>query len=194
MENLLTDMTPDQRVALEQYLLVDEDYNPPSFKELSKRMLECGYQVSDSTLQRWSKKFEFEKYLKQQIDALVLADEERSKEIAAAAGDENFKRTLLSLEDNAELTHGAYKGLKVYLKQVNDKVARNEKVTQDEVKILIKIYAIASARDDKLLDRKTYLAGVERLTKSDLLAQLSNTDIDMEESIDVDIDVEIDDE
>lgn len=191
MAKLITEMSDAQKVALELYLKVDDDYKPSSYAKLSSEMLACGFQASSSTLQRWAKECDFEYYLNQHINALILADDKRSKDLDTAAGQENFKRTLLSLEDNAELTSGSYKGLKLLLQQILEDANSGKKISKEDAKLLIQIYSISSARDDKLLDRKTYLAGVERLTKADLLSQFSKMNVSVEELEEEALDAEI---
>ena len=190
----LTEFTDAQKVALELYLKVDEDYKPPSFTQLSKDLFECAFNASSSTLQRWAKSCDFEEYLKQHINALILADDKNNADLDTAAGEENFKRTLLSLADNNELVNASFSGLKKYMKQVLEK----ESMSKDEAKLFVQIYSISSGRDDKLLDRKTFLDATDKLTKADLMKELAGTSIDVEEIIKnkddaLDADLEIED-
>ena len=188
----VTEMSEAQQKALEFYLDVDDEYRAPSFSEIEKRLKDAGLKGSSSSIQRWSKECDFEAYLEQKVNALIAADEEKGKELAKAAGDENFKRTLLSLEENAELTSGSYNGLKLVLQQILESAGSGRKISKDDAKLLVQIYSISSARDDKILDRQAAMAAVDKMSKSDLLKQFAAVDVDIEALVDEDItDVEI---
>lgn len=189
---LITEMTPAQEKALEIYLDVDVDYNPPTFKELSKRVIEAGFSGSDSTVQRWSKICDFESHLNRHINALTLASKEDYENLEKEAGAENLKKTLTTLEENAELLHGSYEILKMLVSQITKKAQSGRPITKDDAKLMIQLYNITSSRDDKLLDRQANLSAIDKITKSELLKQFAGTDIDLEQlSHDNTIDVEI---
>ncbi|MGE4396067.1 MAG: hypothetical protein AB7D34_01280 [Sulfurimonas sp.] len=192
---ILTEMTEAQRAALELYLEVDTDYRAPSFSVIAERLEKKGFSSSKSTVQRWSKECDFEAYLERHVNALIAVDEQNNKDLREAAGDENFKRTLLSLEDNSELTSGSYKGLKLVLQQILKSAESGRNISEKDAKLLIQIYSISSARDDKLLDRQAALTAVDRLTKADLLKQFAGTGVDLEALSEGEefTDVEIDD-
>lgn len=192
---LLTDFTPEQRKALELYLVVDADYKAPSFMQLSSDLLEAGVKVSSSTLQRWSKECNFAKYLEQHVNALVLADEQNNKDLQSAASDKNIKKTLMTLEENAELLHGSHAVLVLLVEQISNRAKAGGKVSKDDAKLMIQLYNITSAREDRLHDRQAALNAVDKITKADLLKQFAGTGVDIEQlAKDADVvDVEIED-
>ena len=187
-----TEFTDAQKKALELYLHVDSDYKAPSFVQLSVDMVNAGFSASSSTLQRWAKSCDFEAYLEQHINALVASDEEKSKALQAAAGEMNYKKTLMTLEENAELLHGSHAVLKLLVEQISFRAKSGRAITKDDAKLMIQLYNITSAREDRLHDRQAGLDAVDKITKADLLKQFAGTGIDIEQLANDDaIDIEI---
>jgi len=188
---LITEMTEAQRAALEIYLDVDDDYQPPSFASISEQLAKRGLKGSKSTVQRWSKEFDFENHLNRHVNALVLADKEDYENLEREAGAENLKRTLMTLEENAELLHGSHNILKLLIGQITKRAEAGKFITKDDAKLMIQLYNITSAREDRLHDRQAGLDAVDKITKSDLLTQFSQVGIDIEEISNNTIDVEV---
>lgn len=177
---LLTEMTEAQRAALEIYLEVDADYKAPPFSVIAERLNERGFASSKSSVQRWSKECDFEDYLERHINALVLADEEKNRELLDAAGAENLKKTLMTLEENAELLHGSHGVLKLLVEQVSGRARAGRHISKDDAKLMIQLYNITSAREDRLHDRQAALGAIDKLTKAELLKQFAGTSVDIE--------------
>jgi len=189
---LITEMSEAQRKALEIYLDVDAAYNPPTFKELSYRLIAAGFSGSDSTVQRWSKMCDFESHLNRHINALMLASKEDYENLEKEAGAENLKKTLMTLEENAELLHGSHGVLKMLVEQIEKRAESGKPITKDDAKLMIQLYNITSSREDRLHDRQAGLDAVDKITKSELLKQFAGTSIDLEQLSQANtIDVEI---
>lgn len=187
---LLTKMSGAQQKALEFYLEVDEEYKPPSFSDISQRLIAAGYSGSKSTVQRWSKECNFEHHLNRHVNALMLSDKNDYDRLEKEAGAENLKRTLMTLEENAELLHGSHAVLKLLVDQIMERAAGGRAITKDDAKLMIQLYNITSAREDRLHDRQAGLDAVDKITKTELLKQFASVDVDIEElaeTIDVDI-------
>lgn len=177
----LTEMNEAQRAALKIYLDVDSDYKAPSFSVIAESLAEEGIKSSSSSVQRWSKECDFEAYLERHINALIIADEERNRELQELAGEENLKKTLMTLEENAELLHGSHEILKLLIKQISNKAKAKKDISKDDAKLMIQLYNITSAREDRLHDRQAGLDAVDKITKTDLLKQFAGTGVDIEQ-------------
>lgn len=191
---LITDMNEAQTKALGLYLEVDSDYNPPSYELIAQLLLASGFSGSSSTVQRWAKKFDFEHHLNRHINALVLADKNNYESLENEAGAENLKRTLMTLEENAELLHGSHQILLSLVAQIQEKVKNKIPLSKDDSKIMLQLYSVTSAREDRLHDRQAGLDAVDRITKTDLLKSFALSGIDLEKLNDgVVVDLEIED-
>ena len=190
----LNEASEAQKKALEIFLEVDDDYRAPSFVFIAQKLKELGYKASQSSVQRWSKEFGFEFYLQNHVNSLMLADKEKAQNMQTAAGEENLKRTLMTLEENAELLHGSHKILKLAIEEINAKYDKTNKISKDDVKIMLQLYKVTSEREDRLHDRQAGLEAIDKIGKNDLLKVLAQTGVDIEElqaeAIDVDIEVE----
>jgi len=179
---LLTEFSEAQKKALELYLEVDEEYRPPSFTHIAKKLNELGYVGSSSSVQRWSKICDFESYLNRHVNALVLADKEDYKKLEKEAGAENLKKTLMTLEENAELLHGSHGVLKLLVEQIEARAKSGKAISKDDAKLMIQLYNITSTREDRLHDRQAGLDAVDKITKADLLKKFASTGIEFESS------------
>jgi len=146
---LLTKMSEAQKEALELYLQVDDEYNPPSFNSISIMLQKKGFKGSKSTVQRWSKECDFETHLNRHINALMLADKENYENLEKEAGSENLKKTLMTLEENAELLHGSHAVLKMLVQQITDRAKDGRSISKDDAKLMIQLYNITSAREER---------------------------------------------
>lgn len=188
---LITQMSEAQIAALELYLEVDEEYKPPAFSVISERLQKKGFKGSKSTVQRWSKECDFETYLNRHVNALILADKDDYERLEKEAGKENLKKTLMTLEENAELLHGSHAVLKILVEQIMTRANAGRSITKDDAKLMIQLYNITSAREDRLHDRQAALDGVDKITKAELLKQFASTGIDLEQiSNTIDVEVE----
>lgn len=177
---LITEFTEAQKAALDIYLDVDAEYKPPSFTLMSQILLTKGHSVSSSTLQRWSKKLDFETHLNRHINALTLASKEDYENLEKEAGAKNLKKTLMTLEENAELLHGSHSVLVLLVQQILDRQKKGFPISKDDAKLMIQLYNITSAREDRLHDRQANLDAVDKITKTELLKQFASTGIDIE--------------
>ena len=192
METLITEMSAAQRAALDIYLDVDHDYAPPSFSVISERLTQAGFTASKSTVQRWSKEFKFETHLNRHVNALVLSDKDDYERLEKEAGAENLKKTLMTLEENAELLHGSHGVLKLLVSQISVKAKANKPITDKDAKLMLQLYSITSAREDRLHDRQAGLDAVDKITKAELLKQFAGTNINLEKMADDEVtDVEV---
>jgi len=176
-------LTPEQAAALELYLMVEaeNDYKPISYPKISTALEAKGMKVSKSTIGRWALEFDFQSRLEDHINALVISDAQYRKDLSKAAGDENVKKTLMTMEENAELLHKSHDLLNKVLDGISKKHTEKQFVSLDDAKLVLSIYKETAGREDRLHDRQAALRSAELISKSDLLERFTEVELDLED-------------
>jgi len=179
----IDELTPEQAAALELYLMVEaeNDYKPMSYPQISNALAAKKMIVSKSTIGRWALEFDFKSRLDDHINALVTANEQYRKELSAAAGEENVKKTLMTMEENAELLHKSHDLLNKVLDGISEKHTRKQFVSLDDAKLVLSIYKETAGREDRLHDRQAALRSAELIGKADLLKNFTEVELDLED-------------
>ena len=175
------EMTPIQKRALELYCEsanIYTDYKPMTFTELSEKLEKENMPVGKSTLQRWSKKFDFKSYLDlhlQQITIADASDKQQRKALSVAV-----EKKLVDVKRHNELTAGFCEIMEEFIQQVLEDKGKGRRISNDVMKIAITGYGITGGREDKMLDRIAN-AGTEKLSSAELLEQHNMIELEIEE-------------
>ena len=195
----IDEFTPQQKATLDLYLMVEaeNEYKPMSYTKISAALKLQGIEVGKSTIGRWAANLDFEERLNDHINALVAVDADQRKDLAAAAGDQNAKQTLMTLAENNELLHKSHQLLNHVLDGISDKHVAKGFVTHDDAKLVLSIYKETAGREDRLHDRQAALRSAELIGKADLLKQFGDLDLDIEDAAvieELEMDIELDEE
>jgi hypothetical protein len=179
--NAPLEMTPVQKRALEIYCEsanIYTDYKPMTFTELSEKLEKENMPVGKSTLQRWSKKFDFKSYLDlhlQQITIADASDKQQRKALSVAV-----EKKLVDVKRNNELTAGFCEIMEEFIQQVLEDNEKGKRISNDVMKIAITGYGITGGREDKMLDRIAN-AGADKITSAEMLEQHKAIEIEIED-------------
>ncbi|MCK5111045.1 MAG: hypothetical protein KAQ94_05940 [Arcobacteraceae bacterium] len=175
------EMTPPQARALEIYCesaTIENEYKPATFKEIEEKLKEEQMQGSNSAIQRWSKKFNFEGILQAQIQIVVINDEDKTTEHKAL--DVVVKKKLDALQVNNELTDDCYEIMGLFVKQVVNNYDNTNIIKRDDIKIIKDIATFTGGREDKLLDRIAESGG-DKMTSEQQMEEFNDIVLDIEE-------------
>lgn len=179
--NLEFEMTQAQARALQIYCdsaNIHNDYKAKTFEEIATQLKREGYKASSSSVQRWSKKFQFEEHLQIQIQSSLITDKDKKAEHNAITRDVTKK--LVDIQRNNELTADCYELMELFTKQVADTYDRTGNIKRDDIKIVKDIAVFTGGREDKLLDRLANTQD-EKLSSADMLEQFDTIDVEIEE-------------
>ena len=180
IKNTPSDMSPLQKRALELYCesaTMFTDYKPFTFAKLVEALEKEGLKASSSSLQRWSKKYNFDEYLKFQIQAVMIADQENP--INEKALTVSVEKNLVDIKRNNELTADCYELMELFAKQVADNFDKHQVIKRDDIKIIKDIAVFTGGREDKLLDRIAE-KGTEKLSSEEMMKEFDAIDVDIE--------------
>ena len=179
--NTPTDMTPLQKRALEIYCNsanIYNDYKAISFQELSEKLEKEKTPVGKSTLQRWSKKFDFKSYLDFQIQQTMIVDVDSTVQKRAISV--AVEKKLVDVQRNGELSADFYEIMENYVNQVKDDFANGKRISAEAMKFAITGATMTTGREDKLLDRIAN-AGTDKTSSAEMLEQHKLIELDIEE-------------
>ena len=157
----------------------ENDFKALSFEKLRVALKAEGFEVGSSTLARWSEKYAFKSQLQCKILACVSSSDEAGV-VTGSGLDAAVKKTLVTVEKNTELIGDSFDILTEYMAQLKIKVQKKIPITNDEAKIVGSIYAMTSAREDKMLDRLTNAGRDGGLTAEEAFEAMSITDVEIE--------------
>jgi hypothetical protein len=149
-----------------------------SFTELSEKLKKEKIQVSKSTLQRWSTRFEFKQYLDLHLQQTMIADVGDKKQREALTI--GVKKKLVDVQRNNELTAGFCEIMEEFIYQVLNDKANGKRISSDIMKIAITGYGVTGGREDKLLDRISN-AGGDKMNSDEILEQHNQIELEMED-------------
>lgn len=176
-------LTSDQQAALEIYLDLDEDYKPPKIAAIVDRLAAINIKSSKSSVHRWinDEALGFKEHLRRTVNTLVAQDEKANQELMEAAGKANVKRTMMTLEENAELVNLGKDILLIKMQMIMAKYEKTAVLSMDDARFAKEVYTITAGREDKLHDRQAGLMAATLLSKDDVLKQLQNTAVEIED-------------
>lgn len=190
--------TPAQQRAREVFLnsaTLENDFTPMSEKKLAEFLEADGIMTSASSIGRWKTKFKWKEQLQQQI-ALAFVDDEKIKEtVRSSALSEVVHKTTVDIKRNEVLMSSAYQALEHVMQKINEKIANNQGLRQDDIDNALKVFALAGGRADKMLDRLSNQPP-EAISSEEVLERLIGTTLkveDEDEVIEITIDGEEDD-
>lgn len=161
-------MTQAQARALEIYLdtaCLENDFTPATFKEIENILSLDDLKGSKSTIQRWSKDFDFESQLRAKMNQIIISSS--GQELQTQAQTEVLKKDVVDVTRNEALTSDCYNILESFVDQVKKDFTKNERISQDNVKIVKDIAVLTTNRTDKMLDRIAEFGNDENKLKSD---------------------------
>lgn len=179
--NTPVDMTPIQKRALTIYCesaTLFNDYKPMTYEQVAKELEKENLKTSASSIHRWSKKYNFEEYLQFQIQALMIADEDKSHEQKAITL--SVKRNLVDITRNNELTADCYELMELFTKQVAENYDTHGSIKRDDIKIIKDIAVFTGGREDKLLDRLAG-QGSEKLSSEEIQKEFNEIEVEIED-------------
>ena len=174
-------MTPEQSRALTAYCdsaTIFNDYKPKTFEELSKLLKQEGIQVSSSTLQRWSKQFNWKDHLKVQLQTVMVED--KDKTIQQQALRSMVKSKLVDVKRNGELSAKFYDIMEAYVEQVKEDYENGKRISAETMKFAIAGATMTTGREDKLLDRIANSSG-HKVSSDEILKRHQEIVLDIEE-------------
>lgn len=154
MSEKIKQMTPAQARALEIYLdsaTLENDFSPATFEQIENLLKLENLKGSKSTIQRWSKEFNFEAALKAKMNQIVLVSS--GQELQTQAQEESIKKDTVDVIRNQRLISDSYEIMELFVKQVKKTYDETKKISQDNVKIVKDIATLTTNREDKMLDR-----------------------------------------
>jgi len=190
--------TPAQQRAREVFLnsaTLENDFTPMSEKKLAEFLEADGIMTSASSIGRWKTKFKWKEQLQQQIALAFVEDEKIKETVRASALSEVVHKTTVDIKRNEVLMSSAYQALEHVMQKINEKIANNQGLRQDDIDNALKVFALAGGRADKMLDRLSNQPP-EAISSEEVLARLIGTTLkveDEDEIIEITIDGEEDD-
>ena len=190
--------TPAQQRAREVFLnsaTLENDFTPMSEKKLAEFLEADGIMTSASSIGRWKTKFKWKEQLQQQIALAFVEDEKIKETVRASALSEVVHKTTVDIKRNEVLMPSAYQALEHVMQKINEKIANNQGLRQDDIDNALKVFALAGGRADKMLDRLSNQPP-EAISSEEVLARLIGTTLkveDEDEIIEITIDGEEDD-
>lgn len=190
--------TPAQQRAREVFLnsaTIENDFTPMSEKKLSEFLEADGIMTSASSIGRWKTKFKWKEQLQQQIALAFVEDEKIKETVRASALSEVVHKTTVDIQRNEVLMSSAYQALEHVMQKINEKIANNQGLRQDDIDNALKVFALAGGRADKMLDRLSNQPP-EAISSEEVLERLIGTTLkveDEDEIIEITIDGEEDD-
>ena len=179
--NTPAEMTPIQKRALELYCesaTILKDYRPDTYEQISKKLEKENLKASSSSIQRWSKKFNFDEYLQFHIQSIVINDKENNTQQKALSV--AVKKSIVDIERNNELTADCYELMELFAKQTAENYDNTGVIKRDDIKIIKDIAVFTGGREDKLLDRIAN-AGTEKMSSAEMLEQHKLIELDIED-------------
>lgn len=173
-------MTSTQQIALDKYLesaTLENGYKACTFKQLADDLKKENIQVGKSTLQRWAKKFNFEKHLEKKIQIIIVDEADKTPEQKALA--KTIKKDMVTVEKNSELMSKSYGILERFLDDTIFALDEGKKVSRDDIKIAKDIAVLTSTREDKLLDRLSN-SGSDKVSSDEIIEEFNTIDLDLE--------------
>ncbi len=183
--NTPAEMTPIQNRALTIFCesaTIDKEYKPDTFEQISKQLEKEDLKASSSSIQRWSKKYNFSKYLEFHIQAIIMNDTNNSNQKKALSA--AVKKSMVDINRNNELTADCYELMELFTKQVADNYDKHQIIKRDDIKIVKDIAIFTGGREDKLLDRIAE-AGGDKISSEKMLEQHKLIEMDIETDDDV---------
>ena len=179
--NAPAEMTPVQKRALTIFCesaTIFNDYKPSSYEQISKELEKENLKASSSSIQRWSKKYNFDEYLQYQIQAVIINDTEEAHKNNALTV--SVKKSIVDISRNNELTADCYELMELFTKQVAENYDKHNVIKRDDIKIVKDIAVFTGGREDKLLDRIAN-QGSEKLSSEDIQKEFNEIDVEIED-------------
>jgi hypothetical protein len=179
--NTPSEMTPVQKRALAIFCesaTILKDYKPDTFEQISKQLEKEDLKASSSSIQRWSKKYNFDEYLNFHIQSIMINDKENNNQQKAITV--AVKKSIVDITRNNELTADCYELMELFAKQTADNFDNTGVIKRDDIKIIKDIATFTGGREDKLLDRIAN-AGADKITSAEMLEQHKTIEMDIEE-------------
>lgn len=169
-----------QKKALEIYLSTasqDNNFKPLSYVKIAEQLSDHGFQTSKSSIDRWSKCFNFKKHLDHKIELAYISS--NVPEIQRTVKTRSTQDIADRFKVNGELTDDLYVIARCFVDDAKLDLASGNRIDKDRMKIIKDLLVLTTNREDKLLDRLANTGG-DKLTSKELLAELNEIEVEVE--------------